>query len=59
MLCAKILSPGGEGDMARRDINNLWPELAAVPAWQGAAEPHPGVPSRFDMSDFIPLQPGC
>lgn len=45
--------------MARCDVNNLWPELAAVPARPGAAEPHPGLPSCFNMSDFTPLQLGC
>lgn len=37
--------------MARRDVNNLWPERAAVPAWPGAVEPHPGTPGCVDMSD--------
>lgn len=56
--CAKILSPGSAGDMACRDVNNLWPELATV-VCPGAAEPHPGVLGCFDVSDFTPLQRGC
>lgn len=58
-LCATILNPGGAGDTARRDVNNLWPELAAVPPGPWAAELHPGTPGCFGASDFTLLQPGC
>lgn len=58
-LCAEILSPGGAGDVARRDVSNLWPELATVPAHPGAVEPCPGMLGCFDVSDFTLLQPGC